>query len=393
MKARKSVYPHQESFFKEKVRSLYAGASRSVPINFLLALLIYILLLRHIPVLITWSWLGLMASLSLVRTLHARKALQIIDTSNQQLNRHYYIYIAGTFLTGLLWGGGFVLMTPFLNTAEISLLLLTVAGICSGASGSMPTSRPAFLAYFAPAMLLPAVWLALSSDAEQMKMAILAFAFIAAMLSVYSSTRKVTLQAISLQLEKEDLMGDLESMNQQLEITSLTDALTGIANRRNFDMILGAKWEFCKHKKQPITLILLDIDYFKRYNDSCGHAAGDNCLTEVAEVLTRQARGSDIVARYGGEEFAILLTGSEWNGGQLLAERLRQGLLDSAIAHPDSDISDYVTFSAGIETISPEKDQTPDTLVKNADKLLYQAKHRGRDQSVFSENVQLFTKA
>ena len=158
-------------------------------------------------------------------------------------------------------------------------------------------------------------------------------------------------------------------------------------------MMLDAKWDFCKHNKRPITLLLLDIDYFKRFNDSCGHAAGDKCLTEVAEVLTRQARGSDIVARYGGEEFAILLTGSEWNGGLLLADRLRQGLLNSAITHPDSDISDYVTFSVGIEMLIPEQGQTPDILIKNSDKLLYEAKHLGRDQSVLSVNAQQFRKA
>ena len=171
----------------------------------------------------------------------------------------------------------------------------------------------------------------------------------------------------------------LERSNQQLELLSATDGLTGLANRRQFDQHLYGEWQRSMRNGQPLSLLLIDIDHFKRYNDHYGHLAGDACLRQVAAILYDCAqRSGELVARYGGEEFALLLPGTDGTAAMTVAQRCMDELARAAIEHADSPVSDYLTFSIGVATVVASQDLVPESLVRSADEALYQVKSSGR---------------
>jgi diguanylate cyclase (GGDEF)-like protein len=173
----------------------------------------------------------------------------------------------------------------------------------------------------------------------------------------------------------------LKKTADQLEMLAHVDGLTGIANRRRFDETLDLEMRRCQRAEQPISLLLLDIDHFKQYNDHFGHGMGDLCLTQVAASLSHSvARAADLVARYGGEEFAVILPQTDCEGAFQIAERLREHILGLKIPHAPITGQEFVTISIGIACISPTAATPPGELVDAADKKLYAAKHAGRNQ-------------
>ncbi|MTJ54478.1 diguanylate cyclase [Anabaena sp. UHCC 0253] len=178
----------------------------------------------------------------------------------------------------------------------------------------------------------------------------------------------------------------LQDANQKLEQLANLDALTQVANRRCFNNRLTKEWQKLAETQQPLSLILFDIDFFKRYNDYYGHLAGDDCLLKIAQTVYQFIRHQDIerptdlVARYGGEEFAILLPNTDLKGSIMVATRLQEALYDLAIPHAKSEIKDIVTVSLGISSFIPGAEVKPDTLIANADQALYHAKEQGRDR-------------
>ena len=176
----------------------------------------------------------------------------------------------------------------------------------------------------------------------------------------------------------------LEEANRRLEALSRTDGLTGIANRRRFDEVLASEWARSQRSGEPLALAMLDIDWFKAYNDHYGHLAGDDCLRSVAAVLSNcAARHTDLVARYGGEEFAIVAPGTTAAQMQALALEIQQSLAALALAHPTSP-SGCVTLCAGVAAAVATPGTTPDSLVAAADQALYQAKATGRNRVVLA---------
>ncbi len=166
-----------------------------------------------------------------------------------------------------------------------------------------------------------------------------------------------------------------------LEQLASLDGLTGIPNRRQFDATLLKEWHRCQRNRQPLSLIVADVDFFKKYNDALGHAAGDRVLQEVAATLRQAARRpGDLVARYGGEEFVLLLPETNATGAQALAEGLQQLLHSKAFAHPNSSLGPWLTMSMGGNTIVPSPTALDPEFFALADAALYRAKHQGRNQ-------------
>lgn len=166
-----------------------------------------------------------------------------------------------------------------------------------------------------------------------------------------------------------------------LRALTLTDPLTGVANRRAFDERLDAEWRRCARAGQPVALILADVDHFKAYNDHYGHPAGDACLVQVAAALRRGAsRTHDLVTRYGGEEFAVLLPQLDLRGAEGVAKRLQDELALLALPHAASSTAPTLTMSMGLCSLIPRDGQGAGTLVASADALLYEAKADGRNR-------------
>ena len=180
--------------------------------------------------------------------------------------------------------------------------------------------------------------------------------------------------------ERKIMEDKLIILNKKLEQLSFQDGLTSIANRRSFDQTLTTEWQHARRNQQPISLIIADIDCFKPYNDYYGHLQGDDCLVKVAHALSQAPmRVTDLVARYGGEEFVILLPNTTATAAIEIAERCRKIVFAQKIEHAMSSVSDVVTVSVGVSTITPTMDTGQSLLFARADKMLYQAKENGRN--------------
>ncbi|MBF0303803.1 MAG: diguanylate cyclase [Desulfamplus sp.] len=193
----------------------------------------------------------------------------------------------------------------------------------------------------------------------------------------------------------------LKAANLTLAAISKTDGLTGIANRHYFDEVLLNEWRRAARSRQPIALVMLDVDFFKKYNDHYGHQAGDECLKLVANALVSSVqRSGELAARYGGEEFAAILPGLEGDNAFEVAEKIRATVQAQDIPHEMGTKAGVVTVSIGVATLCPAnehdgrldkrdgdgQDIVPDNLLKKADKALYKAKHDGRNQVVLANS-------
>lgn len=175
---------------------------------------------------------------------------------------------------------------------------------------------------------------------------------------------------------------ELKRQRDYLEHLLDYDSLTGLANRRHFDETLIKEWSRGTRSHLPLSVIMIDIDFFKAFNDIYGHPAGDDCLRKVAQafssVITR--KGCDLIARYGGEEFVAILVDTDRKGGRIVAERLKTSVSNLALPHVRSAVADHVTASFGVATMVPTLDQDPTALTAAADQMLYQAKAEGRNR-------------
>ncbi len=195
-------------------------------------------------------------------------------------------------------------------------------------------------------------------------------------------------QAYINQLQKDEAFRALEESkaklaeaNRTLQKLSSSDGLTGIANRRSFDETLNKEWNRAMRSEKSIGLLMLDIDFFKLYNDHYGHQGGDDCLKKFAKGLDSTLhRESDFLARYGGEEFSAILPDTDLNGAFKVAEQMRLAIKDLRIEHAKSKVSDIVSVSIGVSAIIPLQGTDPKILIRAADQALYKAKEDGRDR-------------
>jgi diguanylate cyclase (GGDEF)-like protein len=167
---------------------------------------------------------------------------------------------------------------------------------------------------------------------------------------------------------------------------AVIDGLTGILNKREFQQNLEKEWRNACRNKLSLSLVMIDIDFFKFYNDNYGHCAGDDILRKVANCLGKDLyRAKDVLARFGGEEFVILLPETKSHGLEFICQQIRSNIEHLALPHSASSISPYITISIGGCSATPHPDQTPTQMLKLADAALYQAKERGRNQYVLNE--------
>lgn len=175
----------------------------------------------------------------------------------------------------------------------------------------------------------------------------------------------------------------LQEGNRQLQLIANLDGLTQVANRRCFNDYLKKQWQKHLEKQQPLTLIMIDIDYFKLYNDYYGHQQGDECIYRVAQGIAMIIkRPTDLTARYGGEEFAVILSNTKIEAGLIMADLIQSTIASFEIPHEKSQVSSYVTLSIGVSCLIPNEYLSLEDLIGNADKALYEAKNQGRDRII-----------
>lgn len=185
-----------------------------------------------------------------------------------------------------------------------------------------------------------------------------------------------------------EITSRLSAVNQELRRLSSQDGLTGLANRRLFDSTLEREWRRARRTGEPVALMMIDIDHFKKYNDHYGHLAGDDCLRRVAGVISASLqRAGDLAARYGGEEFVGLMPGTDLEGARELAHEVRTRLARAALAHEANPVGPVLTVSIGVAAAVPGPEHRPTDLVEAADHALYQAKDQGRDRMVAARGL------
>lgn len=178
----------------------------------------------------------------------------------------------------------------------------------------------------------------------------------------------------------------LKRQNDLLENLASMDALTGVSNRRAFDLARASEWRRCQREKLPISFIMMDIDQFKQFNDNYGHGAGDECLSRIAKAIKGCIhRPGDLLARFGGEEFAVIMPGTSGEGAKQMVQQFQAAVAELAIAHEHSKVAPHVTLSVGIATTSRTSELGPEQLFEAADKMLYQAKESGRNTCCATE--------
>lgn len=188
------------------------------------------------------------------------------------------------------------------------------------------------------------------------------------------------LRSRNMKRELRQRNAELEGMLTRTEQLAMTDAVTGIFNRRRFQDVLKREWATARRYKHPLSCVLVDVDHFKKVNDSKGHAAGDETLRRVAELISGSIREVDVCARYGGDEFALLLPHTPLDKGTLVMERIRQKLVANRAAWGNG--AEEVSLSVGISSTEDASLKNADELLEAADRALYEAKRQGRDRVV-----------
>ncbi|MBW2462699.1 MAG: GGDEF domain-containing protein [Deltaproteobacteria bacterium] len=292
--------------------------------------------------------------------------------------------IAGTALT---WGVGVYLLWPE-STLHQVMLPMTVVGLSAAAIIGYAPVRAASYSFGVLAIMPLAARFIAEGTTAHIIIGFLALLYVALTLRLAVTMRETSTRALTAGFENEILAAKAEAASEELakktalleELVRL-DGLTQIANRREFDEVFGREWRRASRASTPVSVLMADIDHFKRFNDSYGHLAGDDCLRAVAQSLKGALqRATDMVARYGGEEFVAVLADTNLESAMVTAERLREQVAALEIPHSDSAAGSYVTVSIGVATVIPGPNREPASLVEAADDALYEAKKGGRNR-------------
>lgn len=292
------------------------------------------------------------------------------------------LFAASSLSLGLVWLVWclYVSMAKDFSGTGLSIIVITAAGLVSGAVASTSSSVYSYVCFSVPILLPLGAVLLVNEHTETQGIGVLLIAFFVVILRQVQRINQVLKESIINSLELEKSKEQTEKLANELYELSTRDALTSVINRRGFDEALSHEWMRAKRSNTPLTLLMIDVDYFKTFNDSLGHPAGDECLRRIASTLTRYARrAGEVIARYGGEEFAILLPNTGASEGAIIAENIRLGIAGLGIEHPASGVGDAVTVSIGVCGAEPGQLEDSQTLLRLADHALYQAKADGRN--------------
>ena len=337
-------------------------------------------------------------------------------------NPQVWLNIYGLYmvLKGSAWGVIGWYLSLYMNAEELLIYLFCMAGLAAGATATAAAHPLGYVLYNVP-VALGIIYIYKSNRYGTIWVpTLLMVVFISVTLATCVRLHKMLRKSITFGYENAELVGRLERKSQslheanyklagllenqysrmhslldekkesskkekQLKRIAFTDALTEIPNRRAFDLKLEEQWNIAKRNELPFSLIMIDIDHFKSYNDHAGHQAGDDCLSQIADILKQHLRrASDTLCRYGGEEFAVILSYESGMEGEKVAEELRAAVENAKLEHPDPQF-DTVTISLGVGSIEPRSSAKTRELINLADAALYRAKSAGRNRAVLNQ--------
>lgn len=367
------------SLMQGQIAYLYKNKTIAIWSNILLAAVLLLFFWFHFPKqhIALLIWFGLVATLSLVRYLVGKNFQPERQYTQPELTSWANKHVFFTTLLSTIWGLVGIVFFPN-DMAHIALLVLVLFSVLLSSIPTLAASRIAYYFQILVTLLPTIILLFMSKDIGHDLLAL-------AMIVMAATLLLVSGYIYQLLFELQDAQIALQSLAD-------TDQLTKIANRRHFDRKFKVEWRRAMREQTPISLLLIDVDHFKKYNDTYGHQAGDRCLQQIAKALDSIThRPADLASRYGGEEFAVLLPNTPQENAEMLAERVRKKVESLKIKHEKSEF-DIVTISVGVSCCepawdftgkTPEEDQKvtfPAMLLTAADNALYVSKEQGRNQ-------------
>lgn len=387
--------PREELFVAQLETLMQNGRVATLSAHLVGVIATVLLFWQYLPLSVILLWAAGFVILLLLRSLQMSNALVERNFQARPM-RVYWQLIAGAMVTGAVWAATYIYAASRVPVTMQYTFLLIVVMITAFSVGYSVVIREYFIAYVFSA-LWPIAWWSLVHYWEQsynLLIGLLLLAFCALLVSVSDRVYESLKNMISLNWEREsiaqelgDLTTSLRDRNRQLmdarrQLTDLAnvDELTGLGNRRLVNKVLQEEINRARRAGTCLSLILLDVDYFKDYNDNYGHPAGDAVLERLADLMQQAtSRAGEVVGRYGGEEFILILPGASAEAALRTAQRLQDMVVADAIPHSASQVADVLTVSQGLVTVTPDAELTPGDVVKRADTALYQAKHQGRN--------------
>mgnify|MGYP000255755575 CR=1 FL=1 len=292
-------------------------------------------------------------------------------------------FVISSLVQGLCWCALGLYAVFNLDISKLTILFISISGLIGGSIATTSSSVQAFVSFAAPALFPIAFMMLYSEQSTAQVLGLLAVIYFTLTVRAAFDINSVIRDSIDNRKELESAKKKAEILAAELYTLSTQDALTLVANRRGFDETLEKEWKRASRKNIGLSLLMLDIDYFKKFNDFYGHLKGDEALRKVAYILKQQAaRSGDYVARYGGEEFAIILADSSQEQALALGQKICKVIMDEASEHPASQVSNVLTVSMGVAHLSFDNRHSQQDLVKQADEALYKAKGKGRNCAV-----------
>jgi len=368
-----------KAVYAEQVKLLYSCSIYRPALHIISAIVVILIVLDSVPLAYITAWVLTLAALNIYRIIDISRTQKIIDKIDnwRPLHKRFVLFAASL---GLIYGLSFTFIFTQLTLINQIYILCLVSTLVPAGIVSFASDRYSFYAYFYSLCIPLLVHILLMAKPPYINIGICAILFIAIIRQLFLWNHNVIKNSIQLKLKNDELLESLQKTNIQLQQQNIIDDLTKIANRRHFDETLEKEWLRAKRLRTSLALLMIDIDFFKQYNDTFGHLKGDECLKQIATVLNNNLnRPGDFVARYGGEEFCILIPETDLDGAIIFAEKVHSAIIELKIDNPGSEVSKYLTISIGIAAIVPNHDDSYMDLVYTSDKALYKAKADGRN--------------
>jgi diguanylate cyclase (GGDEF)-like protein len=375
--------------YRAKIRMLFVNHKHSwVPSLLVSAILAsFTIESKQLGIGLVW-WLAFL----LITLLRANITKQFCNNTIEakEFPKWHKRFFWASVLAGFGWGvGGLVIGIGLDNVTQV-IVLCVLIGVCAAAVPLLGIMRGVMLGFQLPAVIPCLALLILTMEGKAIVLLLVFTIFVVGIVVAMGRVEESIVDSLKIQYKMEKMTDslkesnkELQDENEKLEHLSFIDSLTQLYNRRYFEVQLEKEWKRKARKDDRLTLLVIDIDYFKLYNDTYGHAEGDVCLQKVAKTLkVSLQRPGDIVARIGGEEFVALLPDIDEEGAIAVANTIRNNLLGAELIHATSPVSEYVTVSIGVALAYSGSDATALGLFKAADKALYKAKNKGRNQIV-----------
>ncbi len=387
--------PPQELIATQLEMLLQNGRRATISMHLVGLIATVLMFWRFLPLTYILLWAAAFLILLLIRSLQMSNAL-VERRYQTHPKRLYWQLLIGAALTGSVWSSVYIFAAQHVPVTTQYVLLLLIVMITAFLMGFSVVVREYFIVYMFTS-LWPIAWWSLVHYWEQpynFVIGLALLAFCALLIYVCDQTYQSFRNMISLAWEREhiaqelgDLTISLRDRNRQLldarrKLTDLAnvDELTGLGNRRLVNSVLQEEINRARRSGAELSVIMLDVDYFKSYNDNYGHPAGDEVLQKLADIMQRATtRAGEVVARYGGEEFILVLPGTSATSALRTASRLREMIAQERIPHATSTVAQHVTISQGVITVRPDGEHQPAHLIKLADRALYNAKDAGRN--------------